>query len=212
MVAPSLSGPRAHAFCSRATSRPSLATHAHRVHPLENVHQHILSHPLSHDMSGVAADRDHVRAWLDGIKEGFAARFAAAFESLGVEDTSDLADLTPSDVEGLMAELEKLGAKTLQSRKIKDAIDEATKEAQSTRTRLAAASGAGKGNSGSGYIDLRRGSSSRGSIGMLGAIDPIAEQAIEMHQTSGKQFLAFLSHHKAACAMEARFIKEEVRD
>ena len=35
-------------------------------------------------------------------------------------------------------------------------------------------------------------------------------QRIEWHQASPKKFAVFLSHHKAACATEARFVKEKL--
>ena len=39
------------------------------------------------------SEHDDIRSWLDGIKQGWAARFAAAFEAVGIEDTSDLVGL-----------------------------------------------------------------------------------------------------------------------
>ena len=38
----------------------------------------------------------------------------------------------------------------------------------------------------------------------------VARRALAHVQGSGKTFMCFLSHHKASCAMEARFIKEEL--
>ena len=35
-------------------------------------------------------------------------------------------------------------------------------------------------------------------------------QRIEWHQASSKKFAVFLSHHKMACATEARFVKEKL--
>ena len=162
-------------------------------------------------MYELSADKDAVHTWLDSIKEGWAARFAAAFASVGVEDTSDLADMTDEESEALMNGLSALGAKPLQLRKIQEAITASTEEAVSTRTRLQAASGRRSAASQPNLLSSRS-SSSRSSVGSFSRsssfAEPLAEQLVQM--TAGKTFTAFLSHHKHACAMEARFIKEEL--
>ena len=51
---------------------------------------------------------ESVREWLDAeVKAGYGAKFASAFEEVGIEDTSDLQDMDDE----LMEELEFLGHK-----------------------------------------------------------------------------------------------------
>ena len=145
---------------------------------------------------------DDIRAWLDGIKQGWAARFASAFEAVGVEDACDLVGLSDDVAAELMKELSAHGAKALHVQRINDAIIATTREARATRTRLEGLAGAGGDGS----------PKRRSSLGMTlesdfrrsGREDDVAPAAHE------KKFLAFLSHHKSSCAMEARFIKEEL--
>ena len=40
------------------------------------------------------SDSESIRAWLDqAVKAGYGAKFASAFEALGIEDMSDLCDI-----------------------------------------------------------------------------------------------------------------------
>ena len=62
-----------------------------------------------------------IRSWLDGVKAGWGARFGAAFEELGLEDTVDLSRATKEELDEVEQDLEKLGAKKLALRRIWEA-------------------------------------------------------------------------------------------
>jgi len=64
--------------------------------------------------------------WLEALKGGYGKRFAGAFEELGVEDMSDLAEMVDSICDtALKQALEAKGAKTVQVQKIQQAIRDA---------------------------------------------------------------------------------------
>jgi hypothetical protein len=66
-----------------------------------------------------------VRSWLDTIKPGYAERFAAAFESLGIEDVSDVEHIDHSVMKSLESELVgKCDAKLLHLQRLRKAIIE----------------------------------------------------------------------------------------
>lgn len=66
-----------------------------------------------------------VRIWLEEVKAGYADRFASAFESLGIEDVSDIAHIDNSVMQSLEAELvASCDAKLLHLQRLKRAIAE----------------------------------------------------------------------------------------
>ena len=92
-------------------------------------------------------EQEDIRSWLDGIKQGWAARFASAFEAVGVEDTSDLVGFGGQAAVELMKELSEHGAKSLHVQRITDAIAATTKDARATQARLEGLSGIGTAGS-----------------------------------------------------------------
>ena len=153
-------------------------------------------------------EEEDIRSWLDSLKQGWAARFAAAFEAVGVEDTSDLIGFGGQAAAELMKELSEHGAKSLHVQRIMAAIEATTKEARATQARLEVLSGVGAaGGDRAAKVEGRR-----FSLGTTLQKDFLSSKEPEaLPPAAGeKKFLAFLSHHKSACSMEARFIKEEL--
>jgi hypothetical protein len=68
--------------------------------------------------------------WLDELKPGWSDRFAAAFESVGIEDSSDFKHIDATVLEALSQELEKYGAKLYHMQRIRDSIACYQEEAQ----------------------------------------------------------------------------------
>ena len=140
-------------------------------------------------------DDGGVRDWLDSLKAGFGARFAAAFEEIGVEDVSDLADMDDELQATLEAELRKAGAKAMQLKKIRTALDAILNASPRQALSAAAAELQPSGQSGS---------------AAAAALPECVVKALAWRKSSKKKYLCFISHHKAAAAMEARFIKGEL--
>lgn len=64
-----------------------------------------------------------IAEWLEGVKEGYGARFGPAFESAGAEGIEDLAELAEEEAsEALTQALERCGAKAVQLQKIRRAL------------------------------------------------------------------------------------------
>jgi len=127
----------------------------------------------AHDAS---SDSESVRVWLDQeVKAGYGAKYASAFEEMGIHDKSDLLRMDDEIMAELEHELKSAGAKMLQLKDIKGAVEAVV----GIRTKLAAA-----------LTNERRTSMSP--------------------RSSSKPFAAFVSHHKLACAMEARFLANEL--
>ena len=125
-----------------------------------------------------------MRVWLDtAVKEGYGGKFASSFEECGVEDEADLADVDDEVMELLVAELKAAGAKALHLKKIQAAIAEAVNKQKPTRDALNAAA--------------------------TTALAASADDAAPV-RTSTRKYASFLSHHKASCAMEARYLKVEL--
>ena len=138
-------------------------------------------------------DADSIRRWLDDeVKAGYGAKYASAFEEVGFEDKGDLHDVNDASMAELVQELRACGAKTVQVDKIKKAIEAIVSPAMATRAKLAAKEEddvalIAETNSAPGLLALR-----------------------EQRGASAKPYACFLSHHKLACAMEARFLKGEL--
>ena len=122
-----------------------------------------------------------ITEWLDDVKAGYGDRFASCFDGIGVEDVADVEKNlgTASTLAELEEGLRKAGAKTVHIQNIKTAIAELATPVAMPH--------APDGPASSGTSPLK------------------ARVAVK----GGKQFGCFLSHHKASCAMEARFLKEK---
>ena len=132
---------------------------------------------------------ESVREWLDAeVKAGYGAKFASAFEEVGIEDTSDLQDMDDELMSTLDQELLAAGAKPMHVKKIKAAIEGVAGHASATRAKLDAAKA---------FED------SMAEMAQSAAVLAVKEK----RRVSSKPFAAFLSHHKLACAMEARYLK-----
>jgi hypothetical protein len=132
-----------------------------------------------------------VAEWLDAIKLGYGAKFSSCFDDLGVEC---VADIGPGIGAKEWLVLEKLlnaaGAKVVHIRLIETAVADLRGEQALVPNRPgqpAPSAGSPK----------KRAQTSASTV-----VQPKA---------SGKQYSCFLSHHKAACAMEARFLKSEMQ-
>ena len=65
---------------------------------------------------------ESIREWLDNeVKAGYGAKFASAFEEVGVEDKSDLHDMDDGLMKTLEAELQVVDAKPMHLTKIRKA-------------------------------------------------------------------------------------------
>ena len=124
-----------------------------------------------------------ITEWLDVVKAGYGDRFASCFDGIGVEDVADVEKNlgTASTLAELEEGLRKAGAKTVHIQNIKTAIADLA-----TPVAIPHAPG---GPASSGTSPLK------------------ARVAVTK---GGKQFGCFLSHHKASCAMEARFLKDKL--
>jgi hypothetical protein len=124
--------------------------------------------------------------WLDSVKAGYGNKFALCFEDIGVEDVADVPDIHINNkaLMELEESLRKAGAKTIHVAKITAAIAEL----------------AGKGSGGM--------APTRPAIPASSSRSP--HHAVKNTAAPDKQYACFLSHHKAACAMEARFLKEKL--
>jgi hypothetical protein len=67
-------------------------------------------------------DLSTIEHMLDEIKAGWGKRFAPAFGVVGLEDTLDLADVSPDEMVALVSELQKRGARLRHLRLIKTAV------------------------------------------------------------------------------------------
>ena len=80
---------------------------------------------------------DSIREWLDSdVKAGYGAKFASAFEEVGIEDVSDLHDVDDEAMAALERELEAADAKLIHIKKIKKAIEGIVAPAAATRAQL----------------------------------------------------------------------------
>ena len=135
---------------------------------------------------------ESIREWLDAdVKAGYGAKFASAFEEVGFEDTSDLQDMDDELMANLEQELVAADAKAVHLKKIKAAINAVVGNAPETRANLDAAK--------STEVSTAETATSAAVVA-----------AKEKRRSSSKPFAAFLSHHKLACAMEARYLKSEL--
>ena len=62
--------------------------------------------------------------WLDGINTGYGAKFGAAFEEVGAENTKVIVKIGPDEIAELEDELVKAGAKKLHLKVIREALEE----------------------------------------------------------------------------------------
>ena len=94
----------------------------------------------------VAAEDAQVAAWLDGVKRGYGARFAASFIAIGVEDVRDLETLKDVTLfEALAVELVHAGAKPVQIHQMRRAL-ECFADPQAARIAAVARKIAGEGD------------------------------------------------------------------
>ena len=122
-----------------------------------------------------------VRIWLDVVQPGFGAKFSSAFEAAGLDLLEDLAGTNEAELAELEEELVEVGAKKAHLRKLKTAI-----RAQFPK------------------------STPSNSPGPSAANAPRPSLRGDGKNRSGKRFAAFLSHHKVAAAMDARFVKDKL--
>ena len=85
------------------------------------------------------ASDEGIREWLDRIKPGFGARFGSAFDEVGIEDESDLKDMDGELLESLETELKTAGAKAMQLKKIRAAVEAILNESSTEKEKLTAA-------------------------------------------------------------------------
>ena len=167
-----------------------------------------------------------IREWLDGIRRGWGAKWGAAFEAVGLDMAEDLEELDEESLEELTAELKAVGAKTIHIKKMIKAIRQQTaapgaaQPGQQARQEVRAAVDAVAAvdslsrpshTAHGGAIADSSAAAGAAAVGGGGGGDAAggggggAGGAVA--NTSGKRFCAFLSHHKAGAAMEARWIK-----
>ena len=137
------------------------------------------------------ATGETIRDMLDGLKPGWGAKFAGAFEEIGIEDIVDLSFLTDDMKKELEGELKGVGAKTMHIHRILGAVAELSAAPSKLKEKL---DGAKKADE---------------ELAQVLTLPAVAE-AKAWRAKSAKRYAAFLSHHKQACAMEARFIKGEL--
>ena len=167
-----------------------------------------------------------IREWLDGIRRGWGAKWGAAFEAVGLDMAEDLEELDEDSLEELTAELKAVGAKTIHIKKMIKAIRQQTaapgaaQPGQQARQEVRAAVDA---VAAVGYLSRPSHTAHGGAIADSSAAAGAAAVGGggggdaagggggggggAVANTSGKRFCAFLSHHKAGAAMEARWIK-----
>ena len=164
-----------------------------------------------------------VREWLDKVRDGYAGKFALAFEELGIEEQADLANIAPSLADQIFARVTACGAKELHKSLLVKAL-----------TAAGATLGAAHlGNAGSPRRRLSRDIATEaapddvaGAPSMVTAHPAPLERAksrpvpldrsrssskdASSWRSTGKRFAAFISHHKRDSAMEARFLHEHL--
>jgi hypothetical protein len=120
-----------------------------------------------------------ITEWLDDVTPGFGNSFAACFSEYGIDRVDYLRAMGAEEMAALKPLLIQAGAKPMHVKVIADAIAAAG-------TAIAPHAPGGPASSGTSPLKAR--------------------VAVTK---GGKQFGCFLSHHKASCAMEARFLKEK---
>ena len=167
------------------------------------------------------AEELSIREWLDGLRRGWGAEWGAAFEAVGLDMVEDLEELDDDEpVQVLQGALQAAGAKFFHIKKIIKAIRRQT-AASGAAPQPPPQPGQQVGPESQAAVDTVTavGSPSRRSHSARGAAvanEPAAAAAAAggdssggggVAESTGKRFCAFLSHHKAGAAMEARWIK-----
>ena len=138
-----------------------------------------------------------IPAWLDAVKAGYGDKYSACFDDLGIDDVADISENLGKAA--MLAALEeglcKAGAKMVHIANIKSAI---AKVAMPHRPEAPVSSKQASPNKQHSGRTLQGG----GDCAMIEWTK----------RDSGKRFACFLSHHKASCAMEARFLKDKLSD
>jgi hypothetical protein len=136
-----------------------------------------------------------IPAWLDAVKAGYGDKYSACFDDLGIDDVADISEnLGKAAVLAALEEgLCKAGAKMVHIANIKSAI---AKVAMPHRPEAPVSSKQASPNKQHSGRTLQGG----GDCAMIEWTK----------RDSGKRFACFLSHHKASCAMEARFLKDKL--
>ena len=145
------------------------------------------------------ASSTSIPAWLDAVREGYGDKYSTCFDELGVDEVADISENLGDAT--LLAQLEeglrKAGAKPVHIANIKTTIAKLTVHPlQAARPDAPASSKQASPNKHSGGRSLQA---------------PDGTVVEWSKRGGGKRFSCFLSHHKASCAMEARFLKTELQ-
>ena len=135
---------------------------------------------------------DTIREWLDEMQPGWSAKYSAVFEDVGADDLVDLFDLSDEGIGRIIMEIEATGITRVDLRKLRDSLDGVRNPGLALNKKLNAAL------------------SHEAELTELTSRDPVLKKAIEKQKNSQRQFAAFLSHHKAGAAMEARYVHNEL--
>jgi hypothetical protein len=130
-----------------------------------------------------------VPEWLDNIGAGFGGKFSSCFEDIGVETVADVPKyIGDKEFVELTESLRTAGGKGVHIAKIEAAIADL------------------KGTDGSTMVPHRP------NVPARSASNPRTNAHSSAPAPTGKRYACFLSHHKADCAMEARFLKNQLQD
>ena len=129
-----------------------------------------------------------VKEWLENVRAGFGEIYTKAFTELGYDFVGDVVGMTTDEMTELEEALKEIGVKKPHLRIIRNAIAEEGAKAEKgvappNRPAVSAPSATGS---------------------------PLKNRLLtkaDNNYAGGKQYACFLSHHKEACAMEARFLK-----
>ena len=131
-----------------------------------------------------------VAEWLDATRAGFGAKFSQCFESCGAEDVADLADLDEEAMDALESTLKAAGALPIHLSKIRAAIRALSAEANTSASALVPRRPEQPSPS---KFTPRQNSNTKAVL-----------------RNADRRFACFLSHHKQACAAEARLVKQQL--
>jgi hypothetical protein len=130
-----------------------------------------------------------VPEWLDSIDAGYGSKFACCFEDIGVTNVADVPKyIGDKELVELTESLRNAGGKGVHIAKIEAAIADLKGTGGSTMT------------------------PHRPNVPARSASNPRTNAHSSAPAPTGKRYVCFLSHHKADCAMEARFLKNQLQD
>ena len=128
-----------------------------------------------------------ISSWLATVKPAYSV-YSQCFEDVGIDDFDEIAEIDDDILAKLEAALTTYGCKAMHWKKIRAAIAEEGTKAEK---------GVAPPN--------------RPAVSAPSATDsPLKNRLLtkaDNNYAGGKQYACFLSHHKEACAMEARFLK-----